>query len=75
MTQLDAILALLRSSPEGITPRQALAFCGSMRLAARIADLRADGHVIDSQLITVHALGGRPVRVARYTLLRERVAA
>ena len=65
-TQNDAILRLLRAQPEGITSLQALRECGSFRLAARISDLRAAGHDITSEMVTVNGK-----RVARYRLTEQ----
>ena len=43
----DAVLRLLREQGvDGVTPALALTEVGTMRLAARIAELRADGHEI-----------------------------
>ena len=63
MRQTDAILRLLIDRPEGITALEALRECGSLRLAARIADLRFMGHDIESRMVTINGK-----RVARYTL-------
>jgi hypothetical protein len=63
-TQTDAILRLLVERPEGITALDALRECGSFRLAARIADLRAAGNDIQSEMVTLDS--GK--RVARYRL-------
>ena len=70
MTQNDAILRLLTERPEGITQLDALrpvwdGGAGCFRLAARIADLRAAGHDIQSEMVTTDS--GK--RVARYTLV------
>lgn len=46
LSQRDAILAWLRLYPDGITPSDAYRHLGCMRLAARIAELRADGFQI-----------------------------
>ena len=51
MTQTDAILRLLTERPEGITALDALREAGSLRLAARIADLRAAGNDIRSEMV------------------------
>lgn len=49
MTQGDRILALLRRNREsGVTAIEMLEEVGSFRLAARIFELRALGHRIDS---------------------------
>lgn len=52
MTQTDAILELLRAKPEGITALEALQEVGTMRLAARISDLRERGYVITTDTVT-----------------------
>lgn len=52
----------------GITPAEALNHCGSMRLSARIHDLRAMGHEINMTLVDVPIRGGRKTKVARYSL-------
>ena len=46
ITQADAILAILRLRPQGLTARDAMRELECYRLAARIADLRAQGHHI-----------------------------
>ncbi len=62
----EAVLALLRARGDGVTSLEALrAGCGS-RLAARIAELRAEGHDIRSIYVT--ATDGQ--RVVRYRLER-----
>lgn len=52
----------------GITPSEALTHCGSMRLSARIYDLRALGYDIKMELVTVKTRSGHKVRVSRYSL-------
>lgn len=65
MTDTEAVLALLRQrGPAGLTPLEALELVGTMRLAARIADLRAMGHDIETQTYTTKSRA----RVARYVL-------
>jgi hypothetical protein len=64
LAQTRVILQMLRDSPDGITSMDALRECGCFRLAARIADLRAEGHDISSEMVTVPS--GK--RVARYRL-------
>ena len=62
-----AALALLRAHPEGITSLDALlAGCGS-RLAARVAELKADGYDVRSEPVTVPTTAGH-ARVSRYSL-------
>jgi hypothetical protein len=63
ISQDDAILAILHTRPEGITPLDALREVGCMRLAARIAELRARGEDIQTVPETVN---GRTF--ARYRL-------
>jgi hypothetical protein len=48
--QTAAVLALLRARPAGVTHLDALyAGCGS-RLAARVAELRAEGYIVRADL-------------------------
>ena len=69
MTQTESVLAVLRArGGEGLTALEALQLVGTMRLAARIADLKAQGHPITTELVTTP--GG--ARVARYVLTPER---
>jgi len=63
MSQNTEILAHLQDG-NTLTPLQALRLCGSMRLAARIDDLRSDGHDIKTELVYVK----KGTRVARYSL-------
>lgn len=69
MTQTQELLALLRERPEGVTPLEALHDIGSLRLAARILDLKREGHPIVSEWQPVTARNGRRVRVKRYRLV------
>ena len=62
VSQVDAILKHLRSGP--ITPLDALRDHGCFRLAARINDLRRDGHAIRTALVV---RGGK--KVAEYRLV------
>jgi len=66
MTQTEKVLTHLdlRGS---LTPLQAMDYYGIMRLAARIADLRKDGHQIASE--PFRTPGG--ATVSRYRLIRE----
>ena len=67
--QSAEVLHLLRASGlNGVTQQDAIRFCQCYRLAARIADLRADGHVIES---TSETYQGR--RFARYRLVPDPV--
>ena len=47
-SQCASILKYLEKHPQGLTAYDALYYFGCMRLAARIADLRAKGYVIES---------------------------
>jgi hypothetical protein len=53
---------------DGVTALDAMREVGCMRLAARIADLEREGHVIHHQMVQVEDRDGRKVRVARYRL-------
>lgn len=44
---------------------------GIARLAARIQDLRNQGNVIHTKMVTVHNRFGQKCRVAEYSLLRS----
>lgn len=50
-SQAKRILAYLKAGNR-ITPIEALEKFGSFRLGARIAELRADGHAIQSEFVT-----------------------
>lgn len=67
MTHNEMILQYMREHGS-ITPREALNHCGSMRLAARIHELREMGYTIHMELETVKTRSGRKERVARYSL-------
>ena len=62
MNQNERILRQLKIAP--LTPLDALRYVGSMRLSARIWDLRRAGHHIDSVLTTLR--NGK--RVSKYIL-------
>lgn len=65
MTQATEILRALKKG-RAITPRDAYREFGSLRLGARIYDLRKAGHKIRSERIEV-----KPgTRVARYSMRR-----
>ena len=65
MSQAEWILMTLRRKP--LTALDALEGCGCMRLAARINDLRADGHNIITQ---TEKQNGK--KFAKYHLIKER---
>jgi hypothetical protein len=63
--QTQAVLNLLQSSgPTGVTPLQAMHDVGTMRLAARIIELRDAGYVITTY--HVRTPSGKPI--AKYVL-------
>lgn len=62
-TQEAIILAALRAG-DRITPKEALERFGTMRLGARIFDLKKMGHDIHCEMLKV----GPRTRVARYSL-------
>jgi hypothetical protein len=66
MTQSKQILKYL-SNGHSLTPRKAQVEFGVMRLAARIKDLRDDGHAVRSEMVEVPTRNGT-ARVARYSL-------
>jgi hypothetical protein len=60
ISQTDGVLALLHANGEaGLTPMEALERLGCFRLAARVAELRAQGYVIEN----------RGTKFARYVLV------
>lgn len=68
MSQNDAVLAYLRAHPHsGLTALEALLEIRTFRLAARISDLRAEGHDIYTDLVTTEK--GKRIAVYR---LREK---
>lgn len=67
MTQCDMILAHLREEGE-ITPVEALREYSCFRLAARIADLKQDGHTIKTFWVDDVNRFGEKIRYARYRL-------
>ena len=65
MTQTQWILETLRKRP--LTPLEALHGCGCLRLAARILDLKNQGHNIVREMVT----DGEKT-FARYRLARSK---
>lgn len=53
---------------EKLTPADAFRLTGSTRLSARIYDLRHDGYVINTEMITVRNRFGRTATVAQYSM-------
>ncbi len=67
MNQCEQILAYIQEHGS-ITPMEALNHCACMRLSARIHDLRALGHDIRMEVVTVKNRHGQKVRVSRYSM-------
>ena len=67
-TQNEIILESLKSG-DGLTALDAQSRFGIMRLAARINDLKHDGHKIISRRVDVRNRHGDPVKVAKYWML------
>ena len=65
MSQAEWILQTLKRRP--LTSLDALQGCGCMRLAARINDLRADGHLIGTEMASKNGK-----KFAKYFLIQER---
>jgi hypothetical protein len=65
MSQAEWILTELRCRP--LTALDALHGCGCMRLAARINELRANGHVIGTEMVSKNGK-----KFAQYFLIQER---
>ncbi len=53
---------------EKLTPADAFRLAGSTRLSARIYDLRHDGYVINTEMVTVRNRFGRTATVAQYSM-------
>lgn len=68
MSQTQWILEALQRGP--LTPLDALNGCGCFRLAARVRDLRAEGHHID----TTHLTLPNGKTVAQYHLIERKAA-
>lgn len=66
-TQNEELLDYLNTH-RTITQMKAWRELGIMRLASRISDLREQGYVITTEMITVKAKNGRKASVARYKL-------
>lgn len=71
--QSDMILSYLKAYGT-ITPSEAMLHLGCMRLAARIHDLKQQGHRITSERALVENRDGDACKVARYRLEQEPAA-
>lgn len=70
--QVEQIRAYMRSKKDrSITPKEAMNNLGIMRLASRINEMKKDGDIITTEMITGKNYAGRPVRFAKYTLKEE----
>ena len=67
MTQCDKILFHLQTIGS-ITPFEALDQYGCFRLAARVAELKAEGYPITSEIVSKQNRFGETVRFAKYRL-------
>ena len=67
MTQCEKLLNHLRTKGP-ITTREAIRQYGILRPAARIKDLRDQGHGIHTEMVEVSAADGSTAEVARYSL-------
>lgn len=70
MTQCEKVLEYMKDFGS-ITPLEAMQDIGCMRLAARIADLREQGHPIGRRMKTSKNRYGRDVSFAEYYLILE----
>lgn len=70
MTQNEMILNHLRDHGS-ITPQEAMARYGCMRLGARIWDLKREGHAITVQRETARNRYGDKTTYARYSMTKE----
>ncbi|MBS1169537.1 MAG: Helix-turn-helix domain [Burkholderiaceae bacterium] len=69
--QCQQVLERLREAP--LTQGEAWEI-GVARLGGRIFDLRDQGHIINTEMVTVKNRRGGKSRIARYWLIRERSA-
>lgn len=68
-SQCEKLLDHLREGLP-ITQHKALYGYGILRLAARVHNLREQGHQIERRMVEVPTRDGRVARVAEYTLAR-----
>jgi len=67
VTQSQRVLEYIRAYGS-ITPLEAMRDLGCYRLAARIHDLKAEGHDIESDSVSVRTRTGSTTMVARYRI-------
>ena len=70
-SQVKQILAWLQSGKE-LTSLDALRLFGRFRLSARIYDLTNEGHVIESEMITIGKKRVKKYWIKRETIIRQR---
>jgi hypothetical protein len=70
-TQTQMVWDMLKAYPGGSTAMDAMKDLGVMRLAARINNLRAEGHNIVSELVKVKTRHG-VAHVASYRIVNEK---
>ena len=70
-TQKEKVLAYMQRYGS-ITPIDALREFSCMRLGARIADLKADGHHIKTEMVGSKNKFGEPVHYASYSIVEGR---
>lgn len=70
-SQTDRLLALLQRGVR-VTPQSALQLIGTMRLGARVYELRNAGYPVQCQMTEVRCADGHTARVAAYFLPTER---
>ncbi len=61
--QTRLVLALLRTHPDGLTPKEALEWGAGMRLSGRVLELRQAGYPVETEWETFGT-----ARYARYVL-------
>ena len=69
MTQCEKIIDYMKSFGE-ISQREAYRYCNCTRLAARIADIKAMGYPIETEIRSVKNADGSDSRVAYYRIRR-----
>ena len=68
-TQNKDLLKYFETHKKGITQKQAMQKLGIGRLSARVFDLRHQGHLIDTSIISVKNRHGRKSHVANYVYI------
>ena len=69
-TQCERVLKYMQDFGS-INPQQAITDLGVMRLAARISDLKEEGHKISRRMATGKNRYGEAVSFAEYSLMEE----